>query len=58
MVDLKQMGVQELNIQEQKNVNGGAWPLAIAIGALALAALNTDWDQAADDFCRGYNHGQ
>lgn len=41
----------------KKNINGGDFgiSLGIALVALGIAILNTDWDKAADDFSRGFS---
>ena len=45
----------DLSEKELKQINGGIW--WIAVTALALAALNTDWDKAIEDFKEGWNEG-
>jgi len=53
---MKNLEVKELSRQEVKEINGGATiGCALGVTALVLAALNTDWDQAAEDFSRGFN---
>ena len=46
-----------MDVQDRKNINGGDFgiSLVIALVALCITVLNTDWDKAADDFNRGYN---
>ncbi len=53
MENLDLLGVDELKFEDLNKTNGG-WKWIPAV-ALALVILNTDWDKAADDFCRGYN---
>ena len=55
MKNLNEFGVQEMNIEELKVADGGSIGLAIGIAGLCLAVLCVDWDQAADDFSRGWN---
>jgi hypothetical protein len=57
MKNLQSFGVQEMDVQDRKNINGGDFgiSLVIALVALCITVLNTDWDKAADDFNRGYN---
>jgi hypothetical protein len=46
----------DLNDQEMKNLNGGsAFGLALGLISLGIAVASVDWDQAADDFRRGWN---
>jgi hypothetical protein len=52
---LDNYGVSEIETREMKTSNGGWIQVAIAVVALAITVLNTDWDKAADDFNRGYN---
>jgi hypothetical protein len=52
MKNLENFGVQELSAREIENIDGGWIRWAVAIG---LAILNTDWDEAASDFSRGFN---
>ncbi len=42
----------ELGTSELTQTSGGYWWIGAL--ALAIAVLNTDWDQAAKDFNRGY----
>jgi len=53
---MKNLELQELSREEVKDINGGATiGCALGVTALVLAALNTDWDQAIEDFNRGRN---
>lgn len=51
-LELSEYGVAPLQNTEMEDIDGGFWYIGVA--ALALAALNTDWDAAASDFSRGY----
>ena len=55
MKDLNEFGVQEINGKDLKEVEGGGLGLIIGLAGLAIAVLSVDWDQAADDFSRGWN---
>lgn len=48
-------GVSKMETREKETTNGGWAQIVIAVVALAITVLNTDWDKAADDFNRGYN---
>ena len=52
MKNLENFGVQELNSDETKKTNGGN---PIALVALTLAVLNTDWERVGDDISRGWH---
>ncbi|MEN8118977.1 MAG: class IIb bacteriocin, lactobin A/cerein 7B family [Bacteroidota bacterium] len=52
-LDLEQMGVQEMDAVEIKEVDGGIWPYLI--GALVGYALSADLGDIADAYNEGYD---
>lgn len=51
---LENYGVSQMETREMKEANGGWFALIIGCVSLVIAVLNTDWDEAANDFKRGF----
>jgi len=54
MKQLEQLGVQEMDAVEVKDVNGGVWPVVWVLLGMALAQ---DLDNLADAYNKGYEAG-
>ncbi|MBU2525506.1 MAG: hypothetical protein KKC03_02765 [Bacteroidetes bacterium] len=53
MKNLDKLGVQEMSTKEINETKGGLGYVCGGV-ALAIAILNTDWDQAFADYSRGF----
>ena len=55
MKNLNDYNVKKMGNQELRQYNGGDFGLTLALIALGIAILNTDWDQVGDDISRGWS---